>query len=694
MTVSQTASTATDEQIATLLRWVDGNSAMMSGVALVRAVEAADRRRVARAWKPAEVRGASALRTYLEHLRARRRRRLRLDEPARQAPWNVSLVRTLPAEHLGMRYEVEVLDWDQYPGMRATVNVYRPVGRPGERFPVVLAPLACQTHLASHDAVQSVQRLCANLALDGFLTLAVADGLCFNGEIGERLENGSGFEQYGRLSGSGLGNEMIGLMVLSRALDYLVSRDDVDALRIAMTGYSYGGVMSLRFAELDPRIAAVGIAATSISTEDRFTAGTFSYRRHAAMYSGAVDLFVTSGTPPTVFHEAEPEEMLSPPWSELGDLVLLPPRAFFIAQGREDPGTSASATRLAIERLSQVYAMLGMPTWATFDLVAGSHNYDSARRRVVSDWLIQALGAKPLLPPPIDEPEYETPLFEREQLEVRGGSTASFREIHASVALATIEEQRPRVGVSALPPETARRRIREIVMMPTASPSARPILIDDRAFTTGATGVIGRYWLLPLADDIDAAAVTLVPEDQTVASGVMAVRTDGRVPPDLVAHAASGHALMVVFPPGFGPFRSTQDKLGRFAVRLPLLLERTLLGLGIETVERALDLFSTLFGSIRVEADADGVDAGNILAFAAALDDRISSATIRRGVATFRRFLTSPTPAIPAPTLAVPGIAAYVDIDDLVSLAAPRRLEVASESDLTEFVLDLRPARP
>ena len=42
-----------------------------------------------------------------------------------------------------------------------------------------------------------------------------------------------------------------------RAIDYLLSRDDVDAERIAITGTSGGGFQSLWIGALDPRIAAI-----------------------------------------------------------------------------------------------------------------------------------------------------------------------------------------------------------------------------------------------------------------------------------------------------------------------------------------------------------------------------------------------------------------------------------------------------
>jgi dienelactone hydrolase len=56
-----------------------------------------------------------------------------------------------------------------------------------------------------------------------------------------------------------------------RALDYLLTRTDVDPRRIAITGVSGGGMQSAYMALLEPRLAAAGPACWMTSTEKWFT---------------------------------------------------------------------------------------------------------------------------------------------------------------------------------------------------------------------------------------------------------------------------------------------------------------------------------------------------------------------------------------------------------------------------------------
>jgi hypothetical protein len=223
--------------------------------------------------------------------------------------------------------------------------------------------------------------------------------------------------------------------------------------------------------------------------------------------------------------------------------------------------------------------------------------------------------------------------------------------------------------------------------------SGRPIMLDDRGFTVAGTAVSARFWLLQLTRRLNAAALTLAPEGEVVREVVMVLLPhDVLVPPlDQLATAVSAHrAVVVVYLPGFGWLRSAQDKLGNLAIGMPEKLGRTLLGVGVETVQAALSLTEFLYPGAVVRGRSEGVDAGNVLAFATALDTRLSSAHLYHAVATFQDFLVAASHPIPAPTLAIPGLAAHVDMPDLQALALPRRIVVKTRSDLSEYVLDLR----
>jgi dienelactone hydrolase len=617
---------------------------------------------------------------------------LELDIPARRdAPHAVIQHDRIKQTHAGARYEIEVLTWDAFPGMTVPALVYRPVDDQPIARPCVIVALASQTGVATHGELYSAQRHAANLALRGFVVFVFASGLCFNGLNGERLANSYAFDTYGRLSGSGFTSRSIDIQMYLRAFDYMAARADVDPDRIAASGYSYGGRMAYYLAVFEPRVAALGIAAAAVITEGDDSDTVYSARRDAAMTSRVTDWF-TNGEPERIHHSAGPYT------DALGDTLLLAPRPFRLVLGNQDPGTSISMASTRIERLVDVYRALdsrAMPPDLALD--DGSHHFDASRRRVIEDWLAAVLRAEPLLAQP-HEDEHETPVLNRSLLErpPSAPEPLTTRAIFARRALGEIEAKRASRLIEGNTPEQTRRRIAKLLKL---SPHvvfglARPMLLAERAYGLGPRAFNARFWLLPLGDHIDAAALTLTPRRDLGGAAALYVLDGDRLLPErhlLRAQIDDGAAVMVVYLPGFGPLRSPQERLGDLAMRLSMRLDRTLLGLGVEAVRSGLDLLDSWYPGVTVTAESHGIDAGAVIAFATVLDDRIAEARMHEGVATFTRFLTSQVDAIPAPTLSIPGLAAQVDIPDLQRLAGNGRLTLESESDLHEHVIDLRP---
>src|SRR5262249_30701956 len=102
-----------------------------------------------------------------------------------------------------------------------------------------------------------VQPRCIGLAKLGYVVLCVdAFG------AGERAIDPAAGTYHGGLTGASLwpvGTPLIGLQVYDnrRAVDYLVSRAEVDPLQPAITGASGGGNQSLYAGATDDRLAAV-----------------------------------------------------------------------------------------------------------------------------------------------------------------------------------------------------------------------------------------------------------------------------------------------------------------------------------------------------------------------------------------------------------------------------------------------------
>ena len=164
-------------------------------------------------------------------------------------------------------YAIERLTFQSRPGVRVTANLYRP--EPArERYPGVVS---VHGHWPWARMDPHVQPRCIGLAKLGYVVLCVdAFG------AGERaIEPGPG-TYHGALVGASLwpvGTPLLGLQVYDnrRAVDYLISRPEVDPAKLAITGASGGGNQTLYAGATDDRLAAV-IPVCGIGTYDSYLA--------------------------------------------------------------------------------------------------------------------------------------------------------------------------------------------------------------------------------------------------------------------------------------------------------------------------------------------------------------------------------------------------------------------------------------
>ncbi|MEY4939296.1 MAG: hypothetical protein RIQ93_1031 [Verrucomicrobiota bacterium] len=170
--------------------------------------------------------------------------------PTTGAPLQARISGTLVREG----YRVEKLVFESQPGCFVTANLYVPTG--AGPFPAILG---AQGHSTEGKAYPTYQIAFINLALRGNIVLAFDPP----GQ-GERFEqrNASGqMELLGHFS-PGLQCILTGGNIARyfmwdaiRAVDYLLTRDDVDPKRIGVCGNSGGGTQSAFLGVLEPRIA-------------------------------------------------------------------------------------------------------------------------------------------------------------------------------------------------------------------------------------------------------------------------------------------------------------------------------------------------------------------------------------------------------------------------------------------------------
>jgi hypothetical protein len=178
--------------------------------------------------------------------------------PEAKTPLNARVVGTVPMEG----YRIEKLVFESLPGIHVTALVYVP-DAPAGRKPAVL--LACG-HSAVGKAYAAYQEIAARLARRGYVVL------CWDpvgqGERSQFWDHSRGRSRYNlvcgehavlgnlaTIAGSSLVRYMVGDGM--RAVDYLLTREDVDGSRLAVTGTSGGGFQATWLGALDARIGAI-----------------------------------------------------------------------------------------------------------------------------------------------------------------------------------------------------------------------------------------------------------------------------------------------------------------------------------------------------------------------------------------------------------------------------------------------------
>ncbi len=277
-------------------------------------------------------------------------------------------------------YRVEKLVFQTFPGVEMTANAYVP--EKSGRHPAVLA-VHGHWRGAKQDPV--VQARAIGLVKQGFFVFVVdAFGA---GERGIGKELG---EYHGEMTAATLlpiGRPLSGLQVYEnmRAVDYLLTRPEVDSSRIGITGASGGGNQTMYASAWDDRLVA--------------SVPVCSVGNYAAYLGSACCLCEVV---PGILGFAEE-------WAVLG---LTAPRALLVVSAtRDSPVFSAEAARVSMEPLSRLYALGGHPDRVRHAIFDSGHDYNQAMREAMYAWMTRHLkqesGSFPVSEPPLttEDPE-------------------------------------------------------------------------------------------------------------------------------------------------------------------------------------------------------------------------------------------------------------------------------------------------
>jgi dienelactone hydrolase len=152
-----------------------------------------------------------------------------------------------------------------------------------------------------------------------------------------------------------LGETMVGWRVwdVTRALDYIETRPDLDALRVGCVGISGGGTCALFAAALDQRIRCT------------YVSGCLSTFRASIMsLSHCIDNYI-----PGILN-----------WAEMYDVAgLIAPRPLFSEAGERDPLFPVAASVESFRRVKHVYTVMGAGASAQQEVFDGEHRFHGER---------------------------------------------------------------------------------------------------------------------------------------------------------------------------------------------------------------------------------------------------------------------------------------------------------------------------
>ncbi|MDU0200587.1 alpha/beta hydrolase family protein [Paenibacillus sp. PFR10] len=156
-----------------------------------------------------------------------------------------------------------------------------------------------------------------------------------------------------------MGQTMAGYRVFEalRCVDYLLTRDDIDAARIGCMGISGGGLVCSFAAAIDNRITAAVVSGYA----NTFQASILSIHHCIDNYVPGLSLV-----------------------AEMPDLIgLIAPRPLLIESGKDDPIFPVHATMEAYEQIRCIYQILEAEERLTLDLFEGTHEISG---KVAYDW--------------------------------------------------------------------------------------------------------------------------------------------------------------------------------------------------------------------------------------------------------------------------------------------------------------------
>src|SRR5262245_41299 len=569
-------------------------------------------------------------------------------------------------------YRIEKVIFESRPAFYVTANLYIPE-TPRAPYPGILLPLG---HEAGGKSNPDWQHLAITFARNGFVVLTW-DPM---GQ-GERIQLYDPDLGGSKVVQSTTEHTVAGAQCLLlghsfarhrihdglRALDYLVSRPEVDAGRIGCTGNSGGGTMTAYLSALDDRIK-VAVPSCYITS-----------------WKSLLDTIgpqdAEQNLPPFISDEMDQADFV----------IAFAPKPYLIASAVQDffPIEGARQTFGEVKRL---YGVMGAGEKLSMVEADDKHGYTLPRRLAAYRWMNRWLKGSDQ---PIDEPQIEV----ESEVDLRCTSSG---QVSVSLKTETIFSLNRAEAARIKPRRNALSSVNELKNYQQDIHNLAQKLIAFEKPTGELKvknfGVIKRagYRIEKLAYESEPGIV--IPTLMFIPDGA-----SGKRPPILYLHEGgkaneagpggeieelvhAGASVLAIDLRGKGETREELDRTDAFSnyfgafesAMTAMLVGKTLIGLSAQDVIRAVDLLALRDDVEMQSLAAYGFgEAAPVLLHAAVLDDRIKSVVLKNMLVSYESVVTEKISRRIFENI-VPGVLAKYDLPDLTATLAPRRVTLVN----------------
>jgi len=574
-------------------------------------------------------------------------------------------------------YRIEKVIFESQPRFFVTANLYLPTrGQPP--YPAVLFPLG---HERGGKANPTWQQVLVTLAKRGYV--------CLDWDPigqGERVQIYDTDFEAPKVSNSTTEHTILGAQCLlagdalarytiwdgMRALDYLLSRKEVDPTRVACTGNSGGGTHTAYLSALDDRIQ-VAMPSCYITSWGR--------------------LLQTIGP--------QDAEQCIPPWLADGldhsDFVLaFAPKPYLMLSAIRD-FFSISGARETYQEAQRIYALAGAPEKLSMFEADDGHGYTQPRRLAAYRWLGRWLkGTDDNEPEQPVAPESEEDLRCTESGQVMvslGGETVSSLNLKRAKQAMPVRAPLTSLQAVAVHRDRMRQQVRALTGFKPqeGSLNVRPFGRIDRegyrieklTYESELGIIVPALLFVPETGEARKPAVVYVH------GGGKAV--EGGPGGEIGQLAKRGFIVLAIDTRGTGETRplpndEQSNEVYRFfghydSAMTALLIGRPLIGMRAQDVSRGVDLLAA-----RPEVDPQriygfGVGSGSlVLLHEAVLDDRIKKIALKEMLESYDSVVTHRLHYDVFESV-VPGALKAYDLPDLVAALSPRSAWISNLKD-------------